>query len=285
VDNTYILIGTAVHTPYNHPQEGAAMPKSHIPIEQRFWSHVHKTRSCWIWTGAINAKGRGYFNFDGTTMGAHRAAWILTYGHILPHIHVCHICQTPACVRPSHLQLGSVSDNASDGNKRPYRYPKLENWKKRVLSAEERFWIKVDKSGGPDACWPWIGALQNNGYGRFGESAGKGWLAHRYAYTLAYGPIADNLFICHTCDNTSCCNPLHLFAGTHTENMHDAQAKKRHAWGERAGPSRFTTAQIYEIRELEGLVTPTEAAKRYETSKVHIWRIWRRHIWKDLPEQ
>ena len=261
------------------------MPKDRLSVQERFWSHVNKTSSCWLWTGAINQTGHGKFNFNGITMGAHRAAWILTYGAILPGIHVCHICQTPACVRPTHLRLGSVSDNARDGNRRPYRYLRLQDWRKPTLSPQERFWAKVDKSGGPEACWPWTGAQDKTGYGYFGESAKSHWLAHRYAYTLAYGSIAKDLFICHRCDNRPCCNPLHLFAGTHTDNMRDSKAKKRNAWGERAGPSRFKEAQIYEIRKLEGAMTPTKVAELYDTSKVHVWRIWKRLIWNNLPEQ
>jgi hypothetical protein len=90
--------------------------------------------------------------------------------------------------------------------------------------AAERFWPKVDQSGGPDACWPWTAYCQPNGYGEFD----KKW-AHRVAYELAIGPITPGGTICHTCDNPRCVNPSHLFLGTQGDNVRDMVAKGRHA--------------------------------------------------------
>ena len=76
---------------------------------------------------------------------------------------------------------------------------------------EERFWSKVDKTGG---CWIWTGPKMHGGYGRVNLllRGGKrkdlndyGYLsAHRLAYELTYGEILDHLHICHKCDNPPC---------------------------------------------------------------------------------
>lgn len=76
-------------------------------------------------------------------------------------------------------------------------------------SVIDRFWAKVDKSG---ACWLWMAARQPSGYGRFGWAKGDIRMAHRVAYELTYGVIADGLVIDHLCRNTSCVNPSHLEA-------------------------------------------------------------------------
>lgn len=59
---------------------------------------------------------------------------------------------------------------------------------------EERFWRKVVKHDGPDACWEWIGYIQigsGGGYGRFNISKVKRWgWAHNFAYEIQHGPLA-----------------------------------------------------------------------------------------------
>lgn len=74
----------------------------------------------------------------------------------------------------------------------------------------ERFWANVDRSGGPDACWPWLGPFIGAGYGIvwFG---GKNETAHRAAYRIIVGPIPPGLVLDHiVCDNPPCCNPAHV---------------------------------------------------------------------------
>lgn len=94
----------------------------------------------------------------------------------------------------------------------------------------ERFWSRVDTSGGEDACWPWIGRLHKGGYGRFAvDKRHKGGYAHRQAYELSVGPIPEGLFVCHHCDNRKCVNPKHLYAGTHEDNMRDMVERGRTA--------------------------------------------------------
>lgn len=86
---------------------------------------------------------------------------------------------------------------------------------------------RIDRSGGPDACWPYTGTRLPKGYGSH-KANHRHWYAHRVAYEQTYGPIADGLEVCHKCDNPPCCNPTHLFLGTHAENMQDKIDKGRH---------------------------------------------------------
>ncbi len=114
--------------------------------------------------------------------------------------------------------------------------------------------------GMPSGCVEWTGVtVKSNGseahrYGRY-TSGGKKHLAHRSAYARVHGPIPQGMMVLHRCDNPKCCNPDHLFLGTHLDNMADMRAKGR---GNKTHPTprpgssnsgaRLTDADVQEIR-------------------------------------
>lgn len=88
------------------------------------------------------------------------------------------------------------------------------------------FWSKVDRSGGPNACWPYGGYRNAAGYGRL-TRRGRGWNAHRWAYRDANGEFPAELDVLHSCDNPPCCNPSHLRLGNDFDNQRDVIARGR----------------------------------------------------------
>ena len=84
----------------------------------------------------------------------------------------------------------------------------------------ERFWAMVQKT---ETCWLWTGTTGIKGYGRF-RSAGKLWMAHRWAYESIIGAIPDGFQIDHVkdrgCTSKRCVNPSHLEIVTCQENIH-----------------------------------------------------------------
>lgn len=73
---------------------------------------------CWLWIGAHNPKGYGRVNFKGDNRYAHRVSYLLSCDEIPEGILVLHKCDTPACVNPDHLFLGTNDDNMIDRNKK-----------------------------------------------------------------------------------------------------------------------------------------------------------------------
>src|SRR4029077_3442437 len=93
------------------------MPRHEQFIGDRFWKHVKKTRGCWKWSGATGRYGHLRMrNESGKWSGglAHRISWELHYGPFPKEFSACHKCDTPTCVRPDHLFLGTHADNIDD---------------------------------------------------------------------------------------------------------------------------------------------------------------------------
>lgn len=91
------------------------------------------------------------------------------------------------------------------------------------LEEEERFWLKVDRSGD---CWEWLAGKTKDGYGRFWFD-GKMRRATHFAIRTEGSDVPSGLLVLHHCDNPGCVNPDHLWLGTHIDNNRDREKKGR----------------------------------------------------------
>jgi hypothetical protein len=86
------------------------------PLAERFWRLVDKTGDCWLWIGARRGSTRNQYGcfWGGRERGylyAHRVAYELQHGPIPVGLSVLHLCDTPLCVRGTHLDVGTVTEN------------------------------------------------------------------------------------------------------------------------------------------------------------------------------
>lgn len=103
--------------------------------------------------------------------------------------------------------------------------PHFEERRPRIA---DRFWPLVDRTAGPNGCWPWTGNDVNaDGRGRV-CIGNERFIAPRVAWALHHGQqIPPHLQANHSCDTPACCNPAHIWVGTQRDNVRDAHAKGR----------------------------------------------------------
>lgn len=127
----------------------------------------------------------------------------------------------------------------------------------RMASAHmlERFLRGIRKM--QNGCWVCETAYSlSNGYAeiKIDRIKSRGLLfrkrVHRISYGHYVGPIPDDQYVLHRCDNRPCCNHNHLFLGTYDDNLKDMAAKDRSAFGERSGQAKLTEADVKEIYSL-----------------------------------
>ena len=154
-------------------------------------------------------------------------------------------------------------------------------------SDEDRFWSKVSKT---DYCWNWIASLDDHGYGQFWiRGATYPWKASRVAYMLSHGVYPGDKHVLHSCDNSKCVNPDHLFLGTHLENMQDMVNKGRSCKG-RKGRSgvknnnvKLTPENVLLMRSIykSGECTQMELAEMFGIGQSQVSRIIRGEHWNE----
>lgn len=158
----------------------------------------------------------------------------------------------------------------------------------------ESVWKYVDKRG-ENECWPWLGYTSSGRgdapYGRIDMLGFKGVYAHRAAYLAANpGSITlvrgESLSVLHKCDNGICCNPRHMFLGTHEDNMADKAAKGRaKIWKDstKTPNAKLTAEDVFCLKmQKKGGATRKALALLYEVSRATIDGVLSGRHYKDV---
>jgi hypothetical protein len=114
-----------------------------VPWERRLFNgaKIDPASLCWNWQRAKNNDGYGSIHIGGRTHLAHRKSYELYRGEIPDSALVCHACDNPCCINPSHLFLGSQTDNMRDmaaknrgGRVYGIRHPRAKLTEKQIAS-------------------------------------------------------------------------------------------------------------------------------------------------------
>lgn len=144
-----------------------------------------------------------------------------------------------------------------------------------------RFWSKVSTPNITD-CWEWKASTGSHGYGQFG-AGGK--TTHRQSWEMFNGPIPSGKIICHKCDNRACVNPMHLFVGTHADNMNDKVMKGRQPHGAGHWHAKLDENAVRDIRRMVAAgLTQREAGQKYGVGQSLISNILTKRLWKHIKD-
>lgn len=133
---------------YNARKKGIAPGKyrlrSEISRVERFMFKLipEPNSGCWLWLTSVTDDGYGQFAWDGRTIPAHRASFMLFHGPIARGSQIRHLCDNPSCVNPDHLLIGTAFDNVQDRIRRG-RSAKKKLTPSDVLDIRRRYALSV----------------------------------------------------------------------------------------------------------------------------------------------
>ncbi len=288
-------------TQRNHTPKGT-------PLNVRFAKYVDKSAGqdeCWLWTGYTTKvrSPQGSLTVNGKQVMAKQISWELAFGPVPANHQVTTTCGESLCMNPAHLILRKAVVGRDYAEPRPcatcgkmfrplrYEVERVnpQHCSKKCRGVRQRkpasrLWDRVDKSCGADACWLFTGSLNSSGYGHL-TIDGKYVGAHRLAWELTNGPIPDELHVLHNCpggDNPACCNPSHLFLGTHADNMADMLRKRTGKGTKDSAPGKLNWDNVREIRRMiEDGYALRFIARQFRVSPKTICMIRDRITWKD----
>lgn len=223
-----------------------------LSVTARFWKHVRKSEGCWEWTGSQGRRGYGHFAYAGKCLRAHRVSWSLVNGPIPGGRVICHRCDNPRCVRPSHLFVGTTTDNMRDASRKGRLFGQRPGDSDRIACGEHHHRaILTERS-----------VREIRSRAAAGESV-QG-LATEFGVSRA---TASRVVSLQTWKHVVTNDPIPVF---------------KNVRGTKHGMSKLSDVQVLEIRALNGVESHRAIAARFGISHVQVGRLQRGVSWSHL---
>ena len=119
-----------------------------LTMERRFWDRIsyEPNSGCWLWEGARSKQGYGTIGIYARQILVHRFSYELKNGPIPRGLVIDHICCTPACVNPEHLEAVTYGENTRRGYERNPKRPRGSfRWKRKHVEAEHGIKVEIVK--------------------------------------------------------------------------------------------------------------------------------------------
>jgi len=117
--------------------------------DRRILDRLDRSGDCWLWTGALDERGRGRVWRNGSICIHHRAIWSILVGPIPKGALLCHHCDNPTCANPDHLYIGNSKTNVDDMMRRGRHWTARDPERAKAVAAgngSQNNWVKGERN-------------------------------------------------------------------------------------------------------------------------------------------
>jgi len=221
-------------------------------VMERFLNNTDNDKICWTPRGRTKS-----VRYDGRIISLTHLSFIVSKnsGEYRKKQEIVRTCGNSECFNPDHIL-----------------FDEMDRFK---------WYIETNEKTG---CWNWTRGKDGGGYGVFFSCKYGREKTHRISYMENFGDVPEGMFVCHTCDNPSCCNPEHLFLGSNQDNIDDKVRKNRQSrlFGVRNGRAILSEETVRSIRNdyQSGTYSYRDLVKKYSISQTQIARIVKEESWE-----